>query len=260
LLLDRLKNWVKNKNILTEFQAGLRKGYSTVDNIFSLTSIARSYIDGGKKLYAYFVDFRAAFDSIDRRTLNYKFSNIGISTAFLNVLQSLYTDNLATVWDREHLSEWLTTKAGVKQGCLLSPLLFSLFLNDITDCLPCGIQICGCSIKALLYADDIVILAESPVELQTMINALHKCCLLWGLLVNTEKSKVLIFKRHWRRLDQNEKWNLGPIQLEIVKSYKYLGVWIHHKGRFNNHLQVKLAINCTWKSLLGKKDVPMRTV
>jgi len=104
--------------------------------------------------------------------------------------------------------------------------------------------------------------AESPVELQTMINALHKYCLLWGLLVNIEKSKVLIFKRHWRRLAQNEKWNLGSIQLEIVKSYKYLGVWIYHNGRFNNHLQeklreAKLAINCTWKSLLGKKDVPM---
>jgi len=82
------------------------------------------------------------------------------------------------------------------------------------------------------------------------------------LLVHTEESKVLIFKRHWRRLAQNEKWNLGSIQLEIVKSYKYLGVWIYHNGRFNNHLQeklreAKLAINCTWKSLLGKKDVPM---
>jgi len=170
LLLERLKNWVKNNNILTEFQAGFRKGYSTVDNIFSLTSIARSYIDSGKKLYAFFVDFRAAFDSTNRRTLNYQLSNIGISTAFLNVLQSLYTDNLAAVWDGEQLSEWLTTKAGVKQGCLLSPLLFSLFLNVITDSLPCGIQICGCSIKVLLYADDIVILAKSPVELQTMIN------------------------------------------------------------------------------------------
>jgi len=69
LLLERLRNWVKNYNILTEFQAGFRKGYSTVDNIFSLTSIAKSYIDSGIKLYAFFVDYRAAFDSIDRRTL-----------------------------------------------------------------------------------------------------------------------------------------------------------------------------------------------
>jgi len=87
-----------------------------------------------------------------------------------------------------------------------------------------------------MYADDIVILSESPVELQTMINALHKYFLLWKLCVNTERSKVLIFKRHRRGLAQNEKWNLGSIQLEIVKSYKYLGVWIYHNGRFNNHL------------------------
>jgi len=97
LLLERLRNWVKNYNILTELQAGFRKGYSTVDNIFSLTSIARSYIDSGKKFNAFFVDFTADFDSIDRRTLTYKLSNIGISTTFLNVLQSLYTDNLGAV-------------------------------------------------------------------------------------------------------------------------------------------------------------------
>jgi len=97
LLLERLKNWVKNYNILTDFQAGFRKGYSTVDNIFSLTSIARSYIDSEKKLYAFFVDFRAALDSIDRRTLTYNLSNIGISTTFLDGLQSLYTDNVAAV-------------------------------------------------------------------------------------------------------------------------------------------------------------------
>jgi len=69
-------------------------------------------------------------------------------------------DNLAAVWDGEQLSEWFTMEAKVKLGCLLSPLLFSLFLNDITDSLPCGFQICGCSIKALLYADDIVILVN----------------------------------------------------------------------------------------------------
>jgi len=62
---------------------------------------------------------------------------------------------------------------------MIKPFLFSLFLNVITDSLACG-----CAIKALLYADGIVILAESSVELQTMINALHKYCLLWGLLVN----------------------------------------------------------------------------
>jgi len=101
---------------------------------------------------------------------------------------------LAAVWDGEQ--PWLTTEAEVKQGFLLSPRLFSLFLKDITDSLPCGIQIGGCAIKELLYTDDIVFLAESPVELQTMINALHKYCLLWELLVNTEKSKVLICKRH----------------------------------------------------------------
>jgi len=91
-----------------------------------------------------------------------------------------------------------------------------MFLNDIADSLPCDSKIGGCAIKALLYADNIVILAESPVELQTIINALHKYCLLWGLLVNTEKSKVKFkvysartngrFNNFYRRNFEMQNW------------------------------------------------------
>jgi len=66
LLLDRLKNWLKDYDILSEFQAGFGIGYLTVANIFSLISVASSYLYSVKKLYAFLVDFGATFESIEK--------------------------------------------------------------------------------------------------------------------------------------------------------------------------------------------------
>ncbi|XP_055907465.1 uncharacterized protein LOC129942508 [Eupeodes corollae] len=172
ILLQRLTDWINENDRLSEFQAGFRKGYSTVDNIFSLTSIARMYVEKGKKLYAFFVDFKAAFDCIDRRSLFLKLSNLGVSTKMLRIFQKLYEENKSAVWDGNSLSNWFEPTTGVKQGCLLSPLLFSIYLDDLVTVLPGGVPFDGMSLKILLYADDIVVLSESPNMLQIMINKL----------------------------------------------------------------------------------------
>jgi len=260
ILLNRLTLWVEGNSLLSEYQAGFRKGYSTVDNIFCLSSLSRYYIDKGKKLYALFIDFKAAFDSIIRKKLFYKLHRLGISTKMLTIIKSLYTDNKAAVWDGQSTSDWFETENGVKQGCHLSPLLFALFLDDLVSYLPPGIQFAGEEIKVLMYADDIVILADSPHMLQRMINRLAEYCNDWNLTINLNKTKILIFRRSKGRYCNNEKWHLQGHELEKVKQYKYLGVLFTHDGRFHKHLFDKLqaaktAINCTWNSLLRKKGI-----
>jgi len=256
---ERIEKWVHTNNLLSEFQAGFRKQYSTVDNIFLLTNIAKLYISKNKKLYVFFVDFKAAFDSIIRSALFYKLSNLGLSTKVLRIIRSLYYANKSAVWDGANLSDWFATEAGVKQGCVLSPLLFALFIDDLTSFLPGGISINGTLIKTLLYADDLVIIAETPRMLQLMINKLHE---LWGLVVNTEKSKIMIFKEHLRQLKREEKWYLNDQPLEVVNEYKYLGVRMAYNTSFHPHLKqklsdAKLALNCSWRSVLGNKNVKL---
>lgn len=85
ILYYRLINWVESNNRLSMFQAGFRAGLPTVDQIFALESIARRYINKKKKLYAFFVDFRAAFDTINRNSLLYKLSMIGMSAKFMSL-------------------------------------------------------------------------------------------------------------------------------------------------------------------------------
>lgn len=264
VVLERLVKWVNDNNKLSENQAGFRKGYSTIDNIFTLTTLARSRIEKGQKLYVFFVDFKAAFDSIDRNALFYKLSNIGISSKVLNVIKSLYEANKAAVWDGNALSNWFETNRGVKQGCLLSPLLFALFLDDLSTQLPGGVTFDSLKIKTLLYADDIVIMAESHFMLQTMINRLVHYCVLWNLKINTDKSKIMVFRTGNGRYARAERWFLDGEELERVREYKYLGVIITPNLNFKKHLkeklrESKLAINCNWKSLLSNKNISSST-
>jgi len=221
------------------------------------------YINKGKKLYVFFVDFKAAFDSIVRCALFYKLNNLGLSKKFMQTMWVLYQNSKAAVWDGTNISDWFCTNSGVKQGCVLSPLLFALFLDDLVDCLPGGITIDGIQIKVLMYADDIVLMAESQRMLQLMINRLSEYCKKWDLVINTLKSKILIFKKHARRLQKAEKWYLDGEQLEVVKEYKYLGVWLTYNASFNTHVQrklkdAKLAVNSSWKNVLGHKDVSLK--
>ncbi|KAI8116245.1 LINE-1 retrotransposable element ORF2 protein, partial [Lucilia cuprina] len=94
---------------------------------------------------------------------------------------------------------------GVKQRCILSPILFALYLNDLADALPNGVKVENFTVKVLLYADDIFIISDSPAGLQNMINSLHTYCNLWHLKVNMAKSKFLIF-RNGTRISNNLLW------------------------------------------------------
>lgn len=264
ILLNRLQNWVNLNGLISDFQAGFRKQYSTCDQIFTLATIAKSFLDRKKKLYAFFIDFRAAFDSVNRNALFYKLSCLGISTKLLNIIISLYTGTESTVWDGQKLSDWFRTNSGVKQGCILSALIFSLFINDIVDILPGGICMAEIIVKALLYADDVVIFAESPESLRFMIKRLYDYCQKWDLHINTKKSKIMIFRNGHGRYASDEKWFYNGEEVEIVKHYRYLGVIITSNMDFKLHFQekcnsVQRSVNASWKNVMSNENVPLST-
>lgn len=255
ILLNRITFWLDRYNILNEFQAGFRKNYSTIDNIFNLTNIIEINKSQGKKTYAFFVDFSCAFDTIPRNCLFYKLSCLGLSSKIIRLLQASYTGTNSKVWDGSTFSNYFPVDIGVKQGCVLSPLLFSLFINDLAEVLPFGVNVAGVNVKVLLYADDIVVLADSPEDLQAMIDRLHVYCTTWSLSVNLSKSKVIVF-RTGSRLSHSLAFKYGYDNIEILNSYKYLGVDITYNLSFKKHLQnklssAKLAINSTWSKYIN---------
>ncbi|XP_059221854.1 uncharacterized protein LOC131996302 [Stomoxys calcitrans] len=261
VLNERLYNWVEKYGILTEFQAGFRKKYSTVDNIYNLSTVISLKLGEKRKVYAFFVDFKAAFDNISRQALIYKLFQLGVSHKMVSMIESIYNKTQSAAWDGYELSEYFDTTKGVKQGCLLSPLLFSLYINDLYEYLEGGIFVENLNLRLLLYADDIVLLADDVHVLQNMIHNLEIYCNTWNLEVNLSKSEIMVF-RNGGRLAKHEKWKFNGNVIKITNEYKYLGVIFTPKMTFTKHIQnrnnqAKIAINATWKNFVGRTDINM---
>ena len=132
VLNNRLSEFVAQADILLENQCGFRKGYQTSDQIFTLFSLIDYYINKKrKKLFLCFVDFRKAFDKVEHTCLWNKLIQYKINGKFLRLIKSMYERVKSCVRSNYGLTEFFRYKKGVRQGCLLSPLLFALFLNDL---------------------------------------------------------------------------------------------------------------------------------
>lgn len=263
LLLGRLEEHIQSERILDENQCGFRKGYSTVDAIFTLTNLVQLKISSGprQKLYAFFVDFKAAFDGIQHNLLFQKLNAMGMGQRFIASLEALYRNGTGSVWAKNGISPSFPIECGVRQGCLLSPQLFALYINDLAVGLPHGMKVGGIVISALMYADDIVILAESAVDLRRNILHLESYCVEWGLTVNLNKSKIMVFRRGGR-LGTYDSFLFNGRPVEVVPSYKYLGVLLTSKLSFGQHFTerasaAKLGINNIYRSMFCQPTVPI---
>lgn len=161
------------------------------------------------------------------------------------------------------MTNLLVTYSGVKQGCLMSPLLFALYLNDLHDHLEGGMYIDDLNIRLLLYADDIVILADDVKVLQRMIYRLELYCETWNMEVNLRKSAIMVFRRGGV-LAKSEKWTFKGSAVEIVSEYTYLGVLLTPRLSFKKHLDIrnnsaKNSIMATWRDFFSKNHIPLAT-
>ena len=231
-----MHEWAENYDVLIEAQAGFRPGMSTVDNIFILHGVISHMLNQGKKLYCTFVDFTKAFDYVVRENLWFKLIKLGLRGQILNIIKAMYNSVKSRVKFCNQLGNEFCCALGVRQGECLSPLLFSLFLNDIEDQFLRsgleGIDINMFKVFMLLYADDIVIFANSAEDLQISLDLLAEYCTRWKLKINVAKTKVIVFRKGGM-LPRDIAFYYQGKRLEIVNSFKYLGVFFTAGGSFS---------------------------
>ena len=139
------------------------------------------------------------------------------------MIQSIYSDVKAHINTSNGCIDIFECSFGVRQCCSLSPLLFSLFLNDITDFISegsHGVDLDMCKLFVLLYADDLVIVSETRIELQRLLDKLKLYCQKWKMKVNTDKTKVIVFRNrgYLRAYEKWFFWNFGVYMLGMKKS------------------------------------------
>ena len=230
VLTRRLRMWMELENKVCAEQAGFRTYHSTVDHIFSLHCMILKYVYGDRrgKLYVAFVDYRKAFDSVNHTKLWEVLKGAHLSTKFTLMLKAMYDNVQACVRWGHDLSDFFKCTAGVKQGAIESPSIFSLYINKVADYVrrqgKHGVQMMPgmMEIFLLLFADDIALISTTPVGLQNQIDSLALVSKSLHLKVNVAKTKVMVFRKGGR-LSKREKWFLDGQLLEVVNQYKYLG-------------------------------------
>ena len=171
--------------------------------------------------------FAKAFDSVNHNLLWNKLASMGLSTKMLNILQSMYGKATSKVSANNTYSASFPCRKGVGQGCNLSPLLFSLFINNLETYLTSNesgsFTLSSLQTHLLLFADDLMLLADSHSGLQESMNRLNEFCKAWELHVNIEKTKVIVFNKKKQEL----QFSLSDTKVEFTK---YLGIILAENG------------------------------
>ncbi len=133
ILNSRLSQYLEDENILEEEQNGFRKHKSCLDHIYTLCTVIRARIFEGKSTFVCFIDFQKAFDCVHRDLLEFKLISARVDGLFYNAVKALYKNPVPCVQVNDMRTGWFPTPLGVKQGDVLSPTLFSLFINDLAQ-------------------------------------------------------------------------------------------------------------------------------
>lgn len=195
-------------------QGGFRPGHCCNDLITILhESTARK-----KKLHYAFLDIKAAYDSVDRSILWDKCRRKGLSAKEVDMLKLLFDRNSSQVLVDGFLSAPFSNEAGVLQGSVLSPFLYSIFIDDLPrrlELLP-QVSINNLNTNCLLYADDVVLMAESPEVLQSLVDASNVHAFENRFQFNVQKCVVTS--------SQPLCIKIGSLQVPQQDSFRYLGV------------------------------------
>ena len=197
ILNNRISQWLEKKKKLVEEQGGFRTKRCTSEQIFILKETIQARRRVNKRTVCCFLDIRKAYDTVFREGLWERMRDKGINGKMWRVVRNLYREVGSCVRLGEEKTEWFNLEVGLRQGCILSPILFSIFIDQLAKEVKKigGAKYGQLVVSLLLFADDIVLVAENPRMLQKMLNVVYKYSKKYRFRFNKEKSNVMIFGR-----------------------------------------------------------------
>jgi hypothetical protein len=223
----------------SDLQFGFKKKFGCKHAIYMLRTVIDYYNKRDSTVNIAFLDMSKAFDKVSFDVLFGKLMKRNVPGPLVRVLVNWYASNMSVVKWGSYLSNPFLMQCGVRQGGVLSPVLFTIYVNDMIERLKAAGEGCwvgdafvGCA----MYADDLVLLAPSILALQLMVNTCSDEAVKLDMLFNVKKSVVL-------RVGPRFKAHCNPITvsgnpLEFVDRAKYLGIQIESSSKFKIDLHL----------------------
>ncbi|KAI8511741.1 hypothetical protein Bbelb_108410 [Branchiostoma belcheri] len=256
VVLKRLQDLAER--IYPESQCGFRKDRSTIDMIFTFRLLQEKCIEQNKPLLAVFVDLCKAFDSVSREGLYLVLSKVGCPPKLLAIIKAFHDGMSARVDFEGDISEPFSVRCGVKQGCVLAPTLFGIFLSTllwIAFPLPEGIAVSTRSdgslfniarlraksktitvlLRELMFADDAALCSHREAELQGMCDAFSNTCDKFGQTVSVKKTVAFSTNAPPPHITINEA------TLNTVEDFRYLGSTASSSGKLTREVDTRIG-------------------
>ena len=211
---------------IDDSQFGFVPGRGTTDAIFVVRQLQEKYLAANKRLYMAFVDLEKAFDRVPRKVIWWALRKLGVDEWIVHLVKGMYSNARSRVRVGEGYSEEFEMKVGVHQGSVLSPLLFIIVLEALSHEFRYGIP------WEDLYADDLVIIAESLEECARRLLTWKEAMEEKGLRVNAGKTKIMICGTGLDLLQSSGQFSCAVCRIGVgsnsifCKGCKH---WVHKK-------------------------------
>ena len=238
VILNRLRDTVDSQ--LREEQAGFRPKRSCAEQIFTLRQIIEKCGEHQVPLAVSFIDFSKAFDSVHRPSLWKILEAYGIPKKCVSAIEQIYNNSKCRVRTEDGYSDWFEVLTGVRQGCILSPLLFAIAIDWVLRRATAGKGIQWIDEKQLAdldFADDIAALANNTQDLQLLVNEISSSAGNIGLIISAKKTKNMLSGEHPVHADVM----IDQKKVEEVEDFTYLGSSISSTSDLDHELKCRVG-------------------
>ncbi|KAK3572192.1 hypothetical protein QTP86_025596, partial [Hemibagrus guttatus] len=243
---------------IQEEQCGFRPSRGTLDQLYTLHRVLEGSWEFAQPVHMCFVDLEKAFDRVPRGILWEVLWEYGVRGPLLRAVRSLYNRSRSLVRIASCKSDLFPVHVGLRQGCPLSPVLFIVFMDRISRRSPGleGVQFGDHRISSLIFADDVVLLASSGLDLQHALGRFAAECEAAGMRVSTSKSEAMVLD--WKKVACTLQ--VGGEVLPQVEEFKYLGVLFTSEGRMDREIDRRIGaaaavMRSMYRSVVVKKEL-----
>ena len=238
IIYDSLYTYINENKFISDDQSGYRRGDSTIKQLITITNEIHKTFDQGNELRAVFLDISKAFDRVWHEGLIFKLKQLGIECEAIAIIESFLKDRVQRVTIDGQISDWQPIAAGVPQGSILGPLLFLVYINDLSEVVKSNVKI---------FADDTfiyrVVDSNSTQDINEDLASITRWAWQWKFQFNPTLKKQAVEILFSNKSEKSTHLPLifNGIPVKKVSETMHLGVKLDESLSYKSHLEEKIA-------------------